>query len=148
MVQYYTLIKTKIIILTKYVVMKELLDEYYSTVFGFVVNKVPSPLKWFSIYCSCNQIQSEIGGLLFGTHCSEWVYIHTYVVTTSATVQSLDGPVDNINLILDDKGMTPFSYTLQVIHYRWLKILTGRQKCVMGLCTMFCCLNHSANLTM
>lgn len=53
MVQYYTLIKTKIIILTKYVVMKDLL-EYYRTVFGFVVNKVPSPLKWFSIYCSCN----------------------------------------------------------------------------------------------
>lgn len=54
MVQYYFLIKTKIIILTEYVVIKEPLDEYYRAVFGFVVNKVPSPLKWFSIYCSCN----------------------------------------------------------------------------------------------
>lgn len=53
-VQYYILIKTKIIILTEYVVMKEPLDEYYRAVFAFVVNKVPSLLKWFSIYCSCN----------------------------------------------------------------------------------------------
>lgn len=49
---------------------------------------------------------------VWDSHCSEWVYIHTYVVTTSATVQSLDGPVDNLNLKLDDKGMKPFSYTL------------------------------------
>ncbi len=51
---HYVLIKTKIIILTEYVVMKEPLDEYYRAVFAFVVNKVPSLLKWFSIYCSCN----------------------------------------------------------------------------------------------
>lgn len=53
MVRYYALIKIKII-MTKYVVMKELLDECDRAVFGFVVNKVPFPLKWFSIYCSCN----------------------------------------------------------------------------------------------
>lgn len=34
-VQYCVLIKTKIIILTEYVVMKEPLDEYYKAVFGF-----------------------------------------------------------------------------------------------------------------
>lgn len=53
MAQYYILIKTKII-LTEYIVMKEPLNEYYRAVFGFVVNKVPAHLKWFSIYCSCN----------------------------------------------------------------------------------------------
>lgn len=53
--QYYILIKPKIIVLTEYVVIKKPLDEYYRAVFGFFfVNKVPSLLKWLSIYCSCN----------------------------------------------------------------------------------------------
>lgn len=45
MVQYYIRTKSKIIILTEYVVMKEPLDECYRALFGFVVNKVPSLLK-------------------------------------------------------------------------------------------------------
>lgn len=35
MAPHYILIKSRIIILTEYVVMKGLLDEYYSAVFGF-----------------------------------------------------------------------------------------------------------------
>lgn len=44
----------EIILVAECDVLKEPLDEYYRAVFGFVVNKVPSLLKWFSIYCSCN----------------------------------------------------------------------------------------------
>lgn len=50
MVQYHILIKIKVIVFAEYAVMKEPFDEHYRAVFGFVVNKVPSLLKWFSIY--------------------------------------------------------------------------------------------------
>lgn len=66
--------KTKITILTEYVVIEKPSDEYHRAIFGFVVNKVPFLLKWLSIYFSCNYIQSEMGGLVFGTEASGFIF--------------------------------------------------------------------------